>query len=54
MYIWTDALILSYVKMSYAKDLTPDICGQNFKKFRIVQILNQYLYKLHESIFGKC
>ena len=30
LYIWTDALILSYVKMlSYAKDLIPDICGQH-------------------------
>ena len=28
-YIWTNALILSYVKMlSYAKDLILDICGQ--------------------------
>ena len=30
LYIWTDASILSYVKMfSYAKDLIPDICGQH-------------------------
>ena len=29
--ILTDASILSYIKMlSYAKDLIPDICGQNF------------------------
>ena len=30
LYIWTDHLILSYVKMlSYAKDLICDICGQD-------------------------
>ena len=27
---WTDAIILSYAKMlSYAKDLTPDICRKH-------------------------
>ena len=32
LHIWTDASILSYVKMlSYAKDLIiPEICGQHF------------------------
>ena len=30
LYTWTDASILSYVKMlSYAKDLISDICGQH-------------------------
>ena len=30
LYIWTDASILSYVKiLSCGKDLIPDICGQH-------------------------
>ena len=36
LYISTDALLLSYVKMlSYAKDLIPDICGQHLNNLEI-------------------
>ena len=32
LYTWTNASILSYVTtVSYAEDLTPDICGQHLK-----------------------
>ena len=48
LYIWTNASILSYVKMlSYAKDLIPDICGQHLNNS---QILNQYGYKFVEQM----
>ena len=44
-YIWTDASILSYVQMlSYAKDLIPDICGENLNNSELHNILNQYAY----------
>ena len=34
LYMWTDASILSYVKMlSYAKDLIPDICWQHLNNW---------------------
>ena len=36
LYIWTDASILSYVKMlPCAKDLIPDICGQHLNTLEL-------------------
>ena len=37
LYMWTNAWILSYVKMSYAKDLIPDI--------RVQHLYNSELHK---------
>ena len=54
LYIWTDASMLSDVKMlSFVKDLIPDICGRHLNNLqcRIAQILNQYSYKTHGSIY---
>ena len=53
LYILTDALILSYVKMlSYAKDLIPDICGQhlNYSELHKIQISMHTIFLANANI----
>ena len=38
VYMWTNTSVLSYVKMlSYAKDVIPDICGQNLNNLELLK-----------------